>query len=392
MYNLPYLKDILSRLNEPRRFIQVVLGPRQVGKTMLIQQTVGLINTPSHYALADEPMIRDRVWIEQQWQTARLKVKERGKAILILDEVQKIEGWSETVKYLWDMDSASHLELLVVILGSSPLLIQKGLTESLAGRFEVMSISHWSFSEMRDAFGLGMDEFIYFGGYPGAAALIKDEERWRGYIVNALIETTISKDILLMKRVDKPALLKRLFYLGCNYSGQILSYQKMIGQLQDVGNTTTLAHYLELLSAGGMLCGLNKYCGQEVRRHASSPKLQIYNTALMSALSDTTFEKARGDHERWGRLVESSVGAHLLNSHIDVYYWRERGAEVDFVVKHKGKLIAIEVKSGRRRDALSGMAAFAKLFKPDRLLLIGGDGIPLDKFLGGAAEDFFDAG
>jgi predicted AAA+ superfamily ATPase len=356
---------------------------------MLIQQAVGSINTPSHYALADEPMIRDRVWIEQQWQTARLKVKELGKAILILDEVQKIEGWSETVKYLWDMDSASHLELLVVILGSSPLLIQKGLTESLAGRFEVMPISHWSFSEMREAFGFDMDEYIYFGGYPGAAVLIKDEKRWRSYIVNALVETTISKDILLMKRVDKPALLKRLFYLGCNYSGQILSYQKMIGQLQDVGNTTTLAHYLELLSAGGMLCGLNKYCGQEVRRHASSPKLQIYNTALISALSDMVFEEARGDHEHWGRLVESSVGAHLLNSHLDVYYWRERGAEVDFVVKHKGKLIAIEVKSGRRRDALSGMAAFAELFKPDRLLLVGGDGIPLEKFLGSAAEEFF---
>lgn len=381
MFNRPHLKDILTRLNESRRFIQVILGPRQVGKTMLIQQAMDVIGIPFHYCLADEPTIRDRIWIEQQWETARLKTKETGKAILILDEVQKIEGWSETVKHLWDSDSASHLQLLVVILGSSPLLIQRGLTESLAGRFETIQLPHWSFGEMRDAFGFDLDKYIYFGGYPGAAALINDEKRWKSYIINSLIETTVSKDILLMKRIDKPALLRRLFYLGCNYSGQILSYQKMIGQLQDAGNTTTLAHYLELFSAGGMLCGLNKYCGQEVRKHASSPKLQVYNTALMSALSDMSFEEARVDHDRWGRFVESAVGAHLLNSYVDVYYWRERGAEVDFVVKYKGMVIAIEVKSGQRKGVLSGMEAFAKMFKPDKLLLVGGDGIPLEDFL-----------
>jgi len=301
------------------------------------------------------------------------------------DEVQKVPGWSDIVKALWDEDSHKQLALKVIILGSSPLLLQRGLTESLAGRFEVMPIRHWSYAEMRDAFDISLDQYIYFGGYPGAAALMADEDRWRSYIQDSLIETTISRDILLMTQVNKPALLRQLFYLGCNYSGQILSYQKMVGQMQDAGNTTTLAHYLELLAGAGMLSGIRKYAGQQVRQRSSSPKFQVMNMALMSALSNQRFEQVRTDPEQWGRWVESAIGVHLINRSIehgfDLFYWRERGHEVDFIVRYEGRLLAIEVKSHKRQTALPGMDAFVKAFQPDKLLLIGGGGLDVALFL-----------
>jgi hypothetical protein len=269
-------------------------------------------------------------------------------------------------------------------------LLQRGLTESLAGRFELIRVPHWSFGEMRDAFGWSLEQFFYFGGYPGAAPLIGDRDRWARYILDSLVETTISRDILLLARVDKPALLRRLFQLGCDYSGQVLSYQKMLGQLQDAGNTTTLAHYLELLSGAGMLTGLQKFSGRRVRQRGSSPKLIVLNTALMTAAAPREFDEARHDREFWGRLAESAVGAHLLNtsagSTFEVFYWRERNREVDFVVRAGRRMVAIEVKSGRKRNAFSGMDEFAKAFHPHRVLLIGGEGIPLEEFLLQPAE------
>jgi len=392
MYNRPFFKDILSRFQEKRQFIQVISGPRQVGKTFLMQQVIDTLNSaiPTHYVLADEPSIRDQVWIEQQWEIGRLKVKEKGKALLVLDEIQKIEGWSETIKHLWDTDTASNTNLFIAILGSSPLLVQKGLTESLAGRFEITHLPHWSFVEMRDCFGWNLDQYIFFGGYPGATSLIHDIPRWKKYIINSLIETSISKDILLMKRVDKPTLLRRLFHLGCEYSGQILSYQKMLGQLRDAGNTTTLAHYLELLSSAWMLCGLDKYAKQGVRQRASSPKLQVLNNALMTASGSFTMDEAMHERDYWGRLVESAIGACLVNSLSKeaVYYWRERNMEVDFVVQHKNKLIGIEVKSSRRKTTPSGLLSFSRHIKPDKSLLIGSDGILLEDFFSHPVDYF----
>jgi predicted AAA+ superfamily ATPase len=381
-------------MTEPRRFIQVLAGPRQVGKTTLARQIMAEKGVISHYATADEPTLRDRTWLEQQWETGRLRT--RGKAtgaILVLDEIQKVSGWSETVKRLWDEDTHAGVALKVMVLGSAPLLIERGLTESLAGRFEVIRVPHWSFAEMREAFGWTVEQYIYFGGYPGSAPLIGEPARWRSYIVDSLIETTISRDILLMTRVDKPALLRRLFQLGCAYSGQILSYQKMLGQLQDAGNTVTLAHYLELLEGAGMVMGLMKYSHGQVRQKGSSPKLQALNTALMAAQGGKTFEEVRGSGDEWGRYVESSVGAHLVNTSagtgLAVTYWRERNHEVDFVLQRGTECVAVEVKSGRRRESLPGMAAFAKHFSPKKTLLVGAQGIALEEFLGKPAENWF---
>jgi predicted AAA+ superfamily ATPase len=385
--------DLLeARLREPRRFIQVLAGPRQVGKTTLARQVTQRARLVAHFASADEPALRDRVWIEQQWDVARMRAAEsKGNgAVLVLDEVQKLPDWSESVKRLWDQDSAQGANVKLLLLGSAKFLIQRGLTESLAGRFELIALPHWFYREMQAAFGFDLDRYIFFGGYPGAAPLIEDEERWRRYINDALIETTLSRDVLLLTRVDKPALLRRLFQLACSYSGQILSYQKMIGQLQDAGNTTTLAHYLDLLSGAGMVAGLSKFAGEEVRQRASSPKLQVLNTALMSAQSGQGFTAARRDPESWGRLLESAVGAHLFNSAmgtgIAVQYWRDRGAEVDFVLSRGRDLAALEVKSGRKREALPGMDAFDRAFAPRRTLLVGGDGIPLKEFFSRPAE------
>jgi uncharacterized protein len=376
---------LAERLAEPRRFIQVVAGPRQVGKSTLVQQVTAEFDVPVRYVSADEPTLRGADWINQQWEAVRLEATGKAGAVLVLDEIQKIPVWSETVKRLWDEDTRKKRPVKVVLLGSAPLLIAQGLTESLAGRFETLRLPHWSFTEMRAAFGWTLEQYLYFGGYPGAAPLVGDPARWLRYIADSLIETSIARDVLLLSRVDKPALLRRLFELACRYSGQILSYTKMLGQLQDAGNTTTLAHYLDLLAGAGMVCGLPKYAGGAARSRGSSPKLQVLNTALMTVTAGVSPEEARSDREFRGRLIESAVGAHLANAaaagECELYYWRERGEEVDFVVKAHSRLTAIEVKSGRAPQAHSGTAAFAAAFKTKRTLLVGGDGITVEGFL-----------
>ena len=385
---------LVSRLMEPRKFIQVLAGPRQTGKTTIVLQVIGRAGVSAHSASADEPILRGTPWIEQQWETARVLARDAGRkgALLVLDEVQKIPGWAETVKRLWDEDTRKNLPLKFVMLGSAPLLVQQGLTESLAGRFEVTPVTHWSFSEMRDAFGWDLDQYIYFGGYPGSAGLISDRDRWAHYIIDSLIETTVSRDILLMTRVDKPALLRQLFEIGSSYSGQIVSYQKLVAQLQDAGNTTTIAHYLELLSGAGMLTGLQRFSGKQIRQRASSPKLIVLNNALMTARSHLTLKESHKQKDLWGRLVESAVGAHLCaatrGTRSIAYYWREGDKEVDFILQ-KGKFVtAIEVKSGRARENIPGLTAFEKRYRPQRSILVGEGGVPLERFLGRPLDEW----
>jgi uncharacterized protein len=379
----------IQRLSEPRRFMQVVAGPRQVGKTTLVRQTLAALS-PSiarHSVSADSPGLVGSTWLHTQWETARAMATQAGACVLVLDEVQKLPNWTEEIKRLWDEDTRDGRDVRTVILGSAPLLIARGLTESMAGRFEMTRLGHWHFNEMREAFGFTLDQFIYYGGYPGAAPLIGDEARWAAYVRDALIETTISKDVLLLTPVQKPALLRRVFDLACRYSGQELSYQKMMGQLSDAGNTTTLAHYLELLEGAGMVCGLQKYAGQVVRQRASSPKLQVYNTALMGAIAASEgfgFERLRATPELWGRMVESAVGAQLLARHLThsssapvVQYWRNGLSEVDFVLRDKSEVFALEVKSGSNLRATPGLDAFCTQFVGARPQVVGTGGIPL---------------
>ncbi|MDO8293162.1 MAG: ATP-binding protein [Gallionella sp.] len=410
-YQRQEVRTLLDRISEPPRFLIFVAGPRQVGKTTLVQDALSQYeHSKYHFIPVDQPDIprlpgftsskdaayiqdarpRDTVWLVEQWQRARAAARDsKGGHILVLDEIQKIPRWSEAVKGLWDADRAEGLKLHVILLGSSPLLMQKGMTESLTGRFELIRVTHWSFLEMHEAFDYDLDDYIYFGGYPGSAPYIRDEPRWRNYVSGSLIEPSIEKDILMMTRVDKPALLKHLFHLGCNYSGQILSYTKMQGQLQDAGNTVTLAHYLDLLGNAGLIYGIQKFAGQKHRQRASSPKLNVLNNALMTAGSGYTKAEAKADRSYWGRLVESTVGAHLYNTgHPDcqLYYWREGSREVDFVIQGSRKLTAIEVKSGPSSGHAGGLDVFAENFGKCRKLLVGDGGIPIAEFLSYPAE------
>ena len=414
-YRRSQVSDVITRLREPPLRIIAIFGPRQTGKTTLVRQALSSSNLHYTYLSADEPVSStstfstsyqspttfpasvtpDANWLLRHWEEARLEIERTQQThILAIDEIQKIPNWSEIVKGLWDADRIRGRPLHVILLGSAPLLMQAGLSESLAGRFETIKVTHWSFQEMYDAFDFTLSQYLYFGGYPGAVALIHDPQRWRDYIIGALIEPNIERDILAMTRVDKPALIKQLFELGAAYSGQILSFNKMLGQLQDAGNTTTLARYLHLLSEAGLLAGLPRWSGSPQRRRASSPKLNVLNTALMTAGSGYSFEEAQADRTFWGRIVESAVGAHLLNtatSDIRVHYWRQNSLEVDFVIQRGARIGSLEVKSGDDARSLRGFHEFEKLFNPDVSLLVGAEGVPLNEFLTVPADDWLKA-
>ena len=342
------ISDIKKRLREENPLIQVLVGPRQIGKTTTVRQILDEFPN-SIYVSSDSILNATGVWILEQWNTAQIEATKHNESIILaIDEIQKITNWSEIIKNLWDVNRASTNPIKLILLGSSRLLIQQGLTESLAGRFELIQMTHWRYSEMKEAFDLTPEEYVYFGAYPGAMSFYQDEERWKNYIKDSLIETVISKDILMLTRVDKPALLKKLFELGTQYSGQLLSFTKLLGQLQDAGNTTTLSHYLELLDSAGMLCGLEKFAGDVSRKRSSSPKFQTYNMALMNAYNHLTFEETQQDKALWGRMVESAIGAYLATykpNGLKIYYWKNGNAEIDFVLEYKKKIIALEVKT-----------------------------------------------
>lgn len=386
MFERSELQILKKRVNESRKFIQVLMGPRQAGKTTLVSQLLKQINIPVLFESADAIPAGDSSWLQQIWESARLKIQTQNapQFLLVVDEIQKIANWSETVKKLWDEDSYQGIQLKVILLGSSRLLLQQGLTESLAGRLETIYLTHWTLNEMKQAFGWDANTFAWFGGYPGGAGLIKDEIRWKKYVKDFLIETSISKDILMLTRVDKPALMKNLFELGCLYSGQILSFTKIQGQLQDAGNTTTLSHYLKLLDTAGLLGGIEKFAATAIRKRSSSPKFQVHNNALLNAQQGDILSDAMLKPYKWGRVVESAIGAHLLNHAIredfSVFYWRERNEEVDFVLEKQGKVIAIEVKTNYAKKK-NGMNAFNRKFHPHKMILIDNNSLPWHEFL-----------
>jgi len=377
------LKD---RLAEPRRFIQVISGPRQVGKSTMVKQVLNDTDIPHIFVTADGVSPQNQQWINEVWETARARKNFANlpEFLLVIDEVHKVNNWSEAIKKEWDWDTFHDINIKVVLLGSSRLLLKDGLTESLAGRFELIRMSHWTYEEMHEAFGLNLNQYIYFGGYPGSAQYIKDEKRWRSYIKDSIIAPAITQDILMTKTIYKPSLMQQLFFLGCTYSGEEMSLNKILGQLQDAGNVTTLANYLNILDETRLLKGMQKYARDNARKYNSVPKLMVYNTALLSALSNTKYEQVYTAPKTWGRWVESAVGSYLLAKadELDykVYYWRDRDEEVDFIIDYYGKLTAIEVKSGRRTTN-TGLQVFKDSFNPEHALVVGSDAFPLEEFL-----------
>lgn len=393
-FKRPQYQELLERLKEPRRFIQVLAGPRQVGKSTLINQVLADIRMPYTLENADTIAATDSDWIRRIWASARSKMElgQHQEYLLVIDEIQKIGNWSEYVKREWDTDTQMKVNMKVVLLGSSRLLLRKGLTESLAGRFELIRMPHWSLKEMQEAFGWTLDQYIYFGGYPGTVSYIDRERRWKQYVKDALVAPAIEKDVVLTSNIYKPALMKQLFELGCSYSAELLSLTKMLGQLQDAGNVTTLASYLNILDQCTLLTGLQKYATDQARKYNSIPKFQVYNNALLTAYRGSSFEKDRTDPQIWGRWVESAVGTHLLaqaeEQGFRLFYWRERDDEVDFVVQRLDQTIAIEVKSGRR-GMNKGLQVFDNKFHPTRRFIVGASGIPLQEFLTYSLEPLF---
>lgn len=390
MFRRAISMNLEARLAEPRRFIQVVMGPRQTGKTTAVKQAVKNSGLPFRVASADGSAVLGSDWIGIEWRQARALAASGAKAVLVLDEVQKIDQWSEAVKALWDEDSWNETNLLVIVTGSSSLLLKSGLTESLAGRFELLRSTHWSFSEMAEAFDYTLDDFLRFGGYPGSALLRGDDDRWREYMRDSIVETTISRDVLQMEDVRKPALMRALFELGAQYSAQELSYRKILGQLDDRGNTDTVKHYLDLLSGAGVMTGLQKYDEKQVRTRASSPRLMVHDTSLMSCMWEGRGDLL-ADSALRGHLVETAVGAYLIaRSQVQgfsLYWWREGPLEVDFVaVRRDGALAAIEVKSGR--VSKSGMAQFCADHPNARPIVVGDRNTSVEAFLRGEVELF----
>lgn len=385
MYKRAVYKVIKSRIEEPRRFIQVVMGARQIGKSTVVRQVLGDLVLPYRFFSADNVPATNGSWIADCWNAVRSLMKVNGWlcCVLVIDEIQKIQNWSEAVKKEWDDDTANGRDIRVLLLGSSRVLLERGMSESLAGRFEEIRMSHWSYGEMRDCFGFTLDQYMFYGGYPGAASLVSDDDRFQQYIQSSIIDATINKDILMDTPISKPALLRQTFELGAAYSGEILSFTKMLGSLQDAGNTSTLAGYVNLLNDSGLLCGLQKFSIDMARRRASIPKFQVYNNALKRVFIPNSFEQAVSYRKEWGRIFESGVGAYLVSqafvNRFEVFYWRDRNEEVDFILRKQGKIVAVEVKSNAEKNT-SGLEAFKNKFRPSLSLVVGDGGM--------AAEDF----
>ena len=386
MYKRAEYLTIKNRLEEARKFIQVVMGPRQVGKSTVVKQVLQDLDVPYLLFSADNVPASNTAWVSNCWAAVRSLKESKGLecVILVIDEIQKITNWSEVVKKEWDDDSFHDRNIKVLLLGSSRVLLEKGLSESLGGRFEEIRMTHWSYPEMRECFGFTLDQYLFYGGYPGAAELISDHDRWEQYIQSAIIDATINKDILMNTPIGKPALLRQTFELGASYSGELLSLNKMLGSLQDAGNTVTLAGYINLLGESGMLCGLQKYSIDTARRRASIPKLQVFNNALKMVYNPHTFEQAIMDRKGWGRIFESGIGAWIVSQafvyRFEVFYWRDRNDEVDFILRKKGTIVAVEVKSNAEKNT-EGLGIFREMFHPKSAFIVGDGGIKAEDFL-----------
>ena len=414
-FERPHVARLVRELADEsgRPLIVAVTGPRQSGKTTLVRQALRRLRGMGHrtrYIALDDPdrprwsslsgsdatvalppPPHDIEWLVSVWRQARRDAEAyRNGFALALDEIQYVEDWSSTVKGLWDADRRADRPLKVVILGSAPWRLLTGMGDSLAGRFMSFPVRHWSLPEMVEAFDVSLDEYVFFGGYPGSIRYARDLRAWRRYVVYSIIAPIFDRDILARTRVDRPSLMRQLVDLAPEYSGQIVTYEHLAGRLRSGGSPTTLAHYLDLLSDAGIMTRLPKYAGSAVRRAASNPKLLVLNPGLMTALSGYSFNEARDDRTFWGRIIETAVGAHLhntLEAAMHLSYWRDDPHEVDFVLYQGPRVLGIEVKSGRRRRALPGLTAFKERFPKAETLLVGGrrgvrtNQVPLNEFL-----------
>lgn len=361
MINLPFINNLERSLSSSSPLIQVILGPRQVGKTTgILQFCKKLRKKDYHYASADGNVAKSDEWLHQQWVTLASKA---ASGTLIIDEIQKVENWSEKIKEIWDRQKRQKEKIRVILLGSSSLDIQKGLRESLTGRFILHKVYQWNFEESKKAYGIDYEDFLRFGGYPGSYPLLDNEIQWLSYVKESIIDTVIGKDILSLARVKSPALFRQCFDLASSYGGQEISYTKMLGQLQDKGNVELVKHYLELFEGVFLLKQLFKFSNKDVLRRSSSPKILPLCPAIFSITKDADL-----DQELRGRAFEIAIGCELLRLPGQLYYWREGKYEVDYIYQFGRKTIAIEVKSGRKKSK-RGLAAFNKRFSCESFII-----------------------
>ncbi len=387
MYQRRHLNILKSRMAEPRRRMLIVMGPRQVGKSTLVGQFTEETSVTFDFFAADSVSHFDTSWIPSKWQQARMRmdIHSEKEHILIIDEVQKIKGWSEQVKKEWDEDSRSHRNLKVILLGSSRLLLQKGLEESLEGRFETIKMGYWDWQEMHEAFGFSIDEYVYFGGFPGLAPDIQDEDRWRNLMEDSIISPILTRDILEIDEIRNPALLRQVFELACTESAKELSLTKMQGTMNS-GTVPTIKSYLDILNKSMTVQPLQNYSPSRIKEKQSVPKMQVFNNAFRNRFGTFSFDEARMDPAEWGRQVESAVGAHLANRSMvddyELFYWRnERRQECDYVLRKGQALVAIEVKSGGV-DKTVGFEKFKEQFadKVTAAFIVGPQALPLEDF------------
>ena len=390
MFERKLVSQLVDRINEPRKFIQIVTGPRQTGKTTAVLQALKKINLPRYYVNADDPALVSENWLRHEWKLARILAKTGG-AILIIDEIQNVSRWSSLVKLLWDDDTLLQIPLKVIIIGPSALLLQRGLTESLMGRFEVLHCLHWNYSECKEAFGYTIDDFLFFGGYPGAAKLINEDDRWTEYMGSSIVDPAISHDILMMEKVRKPALLRSLFLYGCMHSAQQMSYVKIPEQLLVTDNTVTIKYYLNLLEKAGMLAGLQNYSVNQIRIIQNSLRFIVYDTSLMTYAFDVNKQRFLDNAGDYSRLVQSAVGANLLvrgkAEGFEVYWCHECDTVADFIIKSGRHLTSVEVNTGRVKS--SNDSVVLKKLNPDAPpFSIGSDITTLEDFFLGKTPLF----
>jgi len=359
-----FVQTLSSRFKENNPLIQAVIGPRQVGKTTGILQFLESYNRPHHYISADAILNPGREWLLEQWQRALLK---GNNTLLAIDEIQKIPNWAETIKQLWDKQKTQTTSIHLLLSGSSSLSLEHGMTESLAGRLEVIYVPHWDYHESRQLANLSLESYLRYGGYPKSYDFLDDIDRWQNYLTSSIIDRVIDKDILQYAPVKKPALFRQAFELVCCYPSQEISYRKLLGQLQDKGNTDLIKYYLSLFEGAFLIKTLHKYHNQPFKTKASSPKI------IPLAPCFHTIFNAKDD--KMAFVFESTVGAKLLQMASKLFYWRNDTHEVDFVMIWRNKLFAIEVKSGKSRQK-SGLEAFQKEHPESIAIIISQDNYP----------------
>ena len=359
------LNVMRQRLAEPPPgHVQVLTGPRQVGKTTLLLELAKHWGKRALYIAADTPEASLPGWWEQQWQRAEQLAQDRG-AVLLIDEIQYLAHWSRLLKAGIDRLRRERIALHVVVSGSSSLHIGKGARETMAGRFERLQLLHWSAAELAERFGVSaakaVEQAVQYGSYPGAVSLLSNVNRWRDYVRHSIMEPAVGRDLMMLETIRRPALLRQVFALCTGHPSEIISLQKLCGQLTDKGSLETVAHYLHVLEEAYLVAAIPKYSEKALRQRSAPPKLVVLSNAFLASTSNRPPPQSDTEPERWGRWVENACLAHAWNAGQQVCYWRAEPYEVDMVLNGAWGRWAIEVKSGPYGlNDLTGLLEFCR--------------------------------